>query len=84
MLPWLRELVGVLSQSPQNLGGITLWNPVLYSVVHKKVTVLLSSMAWLAWDGCNRAELFSQHGTNFFAQPCTYIAALVAGDAEKR
>ena len=42
-----------------------------YSVVQIKVTVLVStSLAWLAWAGCSRAELFSQPGTKFFAQPC--------------
>ena len=47
----------------------------LYSVVNKKVTVLLStSLACPAWAGCNWAELFSQPGTNFFAQPCMYLA----------
>ena len=44
----------------------------LYSVVQKKVTVLLStSLAWPAWAGCDWAELFSEPSTNFFAQPCT-------------
>ena len=44
---------------------------ITYTVVHNEVTVLLStSLAWPAWAGCSRAELFSQPGTNFFAQPC--------------
>ena len=35
-----------------------------YSVVRKKVTVLLNtSLAWPAWAGCNWAELFSQPPT---------------------
>ena len=43
--------------------------------MRKKVTVLLStSLAWPAWAGCSRAELFSQPGTIFFAQPCTVHA----------
>ena len=43
-----------------------------YSIVQKKVTVLLSTgLAWPSWAGWDRAELFSEPGTNFFAQPCT-------------
>ena len=42
--------------------------------MRKKVTVLLStSLAWPAWAGGRGAELFSQPGTNFFAQPCTKL-----------
>ena len=42
-------------------------------VVRKKVTVLLStSLAWPPWVDCGQAELFSQPGTNFSAQPCTF------------
>ena len=53
------------------LYGLNYPNINIYSVVHKKVTALLSSsLAWQAWAGCRQAELFSQHGTNFFAQPC--------------
>ena len=48
----------------------------MYSIVHKKVTVLLTSLAWPAWAVCNWAELFSQPGTNFFAQPCAYYLSL--------
>ena len=45
-----------------------------YSVVQKKVTVLLStSLAWSAWAGCDWAELFSEPGTKIFAQPCTIL-----------
>ena len=43
-----------------------------YSVVQKKVTALLStSLAWPAWAGCGWAELYSEPGTNLYAQPCT-------------
>ena len=49
--------------------GLQLLNK--YSVVEKKVTVLLrTSLAWLAWAGYDWAELFFEPGTNFFAQPC--------------
>ena len=42
-----------------------------YSLVHKKVTVLLSTnLAWPALAWCSWAELLSQPGTNSFAQPC--------------
>ena len=40
--------------------------------MRKKVTVLLStSLAWIVWAGCGQAELFSRHGNNFSALPCT-------------
>ena len=42
---------------------VQLW---VYSVVRKKVSVLLTtSLAWPAWAGFRLAELFSQLGTNF-------------------
>ena len=42
----------------------------LYSVVQKKMTVLLSiSLAWPAWSGWVRAELFSEPGSNFLLNP---------------
>ena len=38
--------------------------------------VLNTSQAWPAWVDCSRAELFSQPGSNFFAQPCTFSAII--------
>ena len=50
--------------------------PFTYSILRKKVTVLFSiSLAWLAWAGCNRAELLSQPGTHFFAPPCRVFSS---------
>ena len=54
----------------------------IYSAVREKVTVLLSaSLARPAWAGCSRAELFSQPGTNLFAQSCT-ARGKVVGDED--
>ena len=39
----------------------------LYSLVQKKVTVLL--LAWPAWVGCDWAELLNEPGTNFLLNP---------------
>ena len=61
--------VNVMEQYRQGCGV-----EIYYSVVHRKLTVLLStSLAWLAWDGCSRAELFPQLATNLLARPrpCT-------------
>ena len=45
---------------------------ILYRLVHKKRTVLLSiSLAWPAVAGCSQAETFSQLSAISFAQPCT-------------
>ena len=47
--------------------------------MHKKVNALLStSLAWPAWAGDSWAELFSQAGTNFSAQPCSTQEAPLA------
>ena len=47
--------------------------------MQKRVTVPLStSLAWPAWSGFDRAELFSEPGTNFFAQPFTCYSAAVS------
>ena len=47
---------------------------VMYRVVQKKGTVLLStSLAWPAVAGCSGAETFSQLSSISFAQPCTCI-----------
>ena len=48
-------------------------NIVIYRVVQKKGTVLLSnSLAWPAVAGSSRAETFSQLSSISFAQPCTW------------
>ena len=48
---------------------------ILYRLVQKKETVLLStSLAWPAVAGCSRAETFSQLTSIYFAQPCTIFA----------
>ena len=52
----------------------------MYNIVQEKMTVLLSiSLAWLAWAGCDWAELFSEPGTNFFAPPCTFAPLIPLG-----
>ena len=43
---------------------------VYYSVVLKKVTVVLStSLAWPAWAGCDWAEPFSEPAPTFLLNP---------------
>ena len=59
---------------------MTLFAQIMYRVVQKKGTVLLStSLAWPAVAGCSRAETFSLLSAISFAQPCTVIEERLQG-----
>ena len=66
-----------LQGTSYSLGRQLVEKVLLYRVVQKKGTVLLSnSLAWPAVAGCSWAETFSQLSSISFAQPCTYNRCL--------